>query len=676
MPILYNLTLQRPTAIPQAIYGNFSAPRAHEILVSRGTVLELLRPDDLGKLHCIATEECFGIIRSISTFRLTGSTRDYIVMCSDSARLVILDYNVEKNCFDRIHCETYGKTGIRRIVPGEYLAVDPKGRALMIGAVERQKFVYILNRDSQANITICSPLEAHKSHMICHALSSVDTGFENPMFASLEQNYETSDENAEKGVSFWEMDLGLNHVIKKATVPVDITAHCLIPIPGGGGIEGPSGVLICCEFYMVYKRLEHEDVFCSFPRRLEMGQDKGILIVSWAVHKMKDFFFVLIQSEYGDLYKVEISHDDNTVNEISCRYFDTVPVGNSICVLKSGYLFVASEFGNHLFYQFTGIGTDDTDPMCTSSHPLGKDATIAFKPRGLKNLQLYDEIQSLSPITDMKIFDAQSAGYPQIYALCGRGPRSSLRILQHGLSVEEMADNELPGRPRAVWTIKENTKNIYDGFIIVGFEGSTLILSIGDTVEEITETSFLRDVTTLHVALLYEDSFVQIHENGIRHILNTRVHEWKVPAGKRIKVATSNDRQVMISLSGGELIQFEVDESHTLIEVGRKNLNVETTCMAVQPVPEGRSRGSFVAVGGLDNVVRLLSLEIDRNLRLLTSQALPSNATAESVCLIRMKGVGQSEDSSNLYLNVGLNTGVMLRSVVDITGGQLSDQRT
>jgi splicing factor 3B subunit 3 len=34
-------------------------------------------------------------------------------------------------------------------VPGEYLATDPKGRAIMIGAAEKQKFVYILNRDSQ-----------------------------------------------------------------------------------------------------------------------------------------------------------------------------------------------------------------------------------------------------------------------------------------------------------------------------------------------------------------------------------------------------------------------------------------------------------------------------------------------------------------------------------------------
>lgn len=50
----------------------------------------------------------------------------------------------------------------RRIVPGEFMAVDPKGRACMIAAVEKSKFVYVLNRDNEARLTISSPLEAHK----------------------------------------------------------------------------------------------------------------------------------------------------------------------------------------------------------------------------------------------------------------------------------------------------------------------------------------------------------------------------------------------------------------------------------------------------------------------------------------------------------------------------------
>jgi splicing factor 3B subunit 3 len=59
------------------------------------------------------------------------------VVGSDSGRIVILEYDAEGQRFVKLHQETFGKTGCRRIVPGEYLAADPKGRAIMIGAVEK-----------------------------------------------------------------------------------------------------------------------------------------------------------------------------------------------------------------------------------------------------------------------------------------------------------------------------------------------------------------------------------------------------------------------------------------------------------------------------------------------------------------------------------------------------------
>ncbi len=74
--------------------------------------------------------------------------KDFLVIGSDSGRIVILEFDNEKKQFIKVHQETFGKTGARRIVPGEFVASDPKGRAIMIGAVEKQKFVYILNRDS------------------------------------------------------------------------------------------------------------------------------------------------------------------------------------------------------------------------------------------------------------------------------------------------------------------------------------------------------------------------------------------------------------------------------------------------------------------------------------------------------------------------------------------------
>ena len=76
-----------------AIYGNFSGPKAQEIVVSRGKVLELLRPDENGKMQTICSTEVFGTIRAILPFRLTDVGRTYIVMGSDSGRIIILEYS-------------------------------------------------------------------------------------------------------------------------------------------------------------------------------------------------------------------------------------------------------------------------------------------------------------------------------------------------------------------------------------------------------------------------------------------------------------------------------------------------------------------------------------------------------------------------------------------------------
>jgi len=126
------------------------------------------------------------------SFRLS---QDHAILGSDSGRIVVLDYDVKTTSFVKIHEETYGKSGARRIVPGQYLATDPKGRSVMISAVEKAKLVYILNRDAAANLTISSPLEAHKNQAIVHHIVGLDVGFENPTFAALEVEYSDADQD-------------------------------------------------------------------------------------------------------------------------------------------------------------------------------------------------------------------------------------------------------------------------------------------------------------------------------------------------------------------------------------------------------------------------------------------------------------------------------------------------
>ncbi|TPX35307.1 hypothetical protein SmJEL517_g02334 [Synchytrium microbalum] len=702
----YALTLQPPTGLSLCVLGNFSGTKQQEIIVAKGSILELLKLDSqTGKINTLLSHQVFGIIRSIAPFRLTGASKDYLIVGSDSGRIVILEYNPVKNVFDKVHQETYGKSGVRRIVPGQHLAADPKGRAVMIGAMEKQKLVYVLNRDSAAKLTISSPLEAHKSNTIVHHMAPVDVGFENPIFACLEVDYTDSDQdptgeafnNTEKLLVYYELDLGLNHVVRKWSEAVNPTSNLLITVPGG--VDGPSGILVCSENYITWRHQNNPPLRIPIPRRkdalsLKPGANgenaessKSIIIVSSVVHKLKRGFFFLLQTEEGDLFKLTMDYRVGAdlvvgpVESFRVKFFDTIPVAAGMCLLKSGFLFCGSEFGNQMLYQVDNLGDDDDEQpeFSTADFPQGEDApevTVTFRPRPLRNLTGVDEIESLSPLVDAKVLNLRDEDTPQIYGLCGRGSRSSFRILRHGLEVNQVTDPaELPGNPNAVWTVRATSRDEFDSYIVVSFVNATLVLSIGETVEEVTDTGFLATTPTLTAGQLGDDALVQVYPQGIRHIRsNRRVSEWKSPGNKAIARAACNQRQVIIALSSGELVYFELDMTGQLNEFQeRREMLSPVTALALGPIPEGRQRSKFVAVGCADTSVRILSLDPDTCLTPLATMAL--SAVPESLCIAELMDTGAERAQGTLYLNAGLNNGVLTRATLDPTTGELSDTR-
>ena len=405
------------------------------------------------------------------------------------------------------------------------------------GAIEKQKFVYIMNRDSGNRLTISSPLEAHKTETVIFSICGVDVGFDNPIFAMIELEYKEADEDptgeaaaeTEKRLTFYELDLGLNHVVRKWSEPISRNANMLLTVPGGD--DGPSGVLICGENWVSYKNQGHVEVRTALPRRRDMPVQRGLLITSAAVHKQRGLFFFMLQSELGDLYKVSLSlspTDKKVVTDVVVTVFDTLPPSTALCITKTGLMFCASEFGNHLLLQFQNMGDDDRAVVAHSvaDEELGDDSisasqvALVFTPSPtLKNLAMTDEIESMAPITDMIIDDIGEEGTPQIFSLCGRGNRSTLRVLRHGVAVTEVAVSELPGRPVAVWTVRDSQESEDDKYIIVSFSNATLVLSIGDNVEEVTDSGFLASVTTLDVVLLADNALLQVSASSLTLIL-------------------------------------------------------------------------------------------------------------------------------------------------------------
>lgn len=671
--------------------------------MSRGSnVLELVRPDDQGVLKTLCSVNVFGNIRCLQPFRLPGSQEDYVIVGSESGRIVILKVAATSTSsargsapnsfhFQKVHQETFGKSGNRRIVPGEYLAVDPKGRACMVGALEKQKFVYVLNRDADAQLTISSPLEAHKSYHIVYDIVGMDMGFENPQFAAIELDYGEVDvdptgeaaEEAMKQLVMYELDLGLNSMTRKSSVNIDNGANKLIALPGVAD-NGPGGVLVCCENYIIYRSGDAEEAVelrTSIPRRAELPIDRGVLVTAAATLKQKNRFFTFVQTEHGDLFKVSLVHEGADVSELTVKYFDSIPPAASLCIFRKGFLFAASEFGDHHLYQFLGLGDDDAVESSSVEVKLengaydgmdldGMTGQVTFEPRyPMVNLDRVDTLTSLAPTIDMKIANLLGEETPQMFCACGRGAQSSLRMLRPGLQVNELASSELPGNPVALFTMKRDPNDEHVSYGVVSFANASIVLKVGESIEPTEETGFNDKVQTIGAHTMHDGTFVQITPSSIRHIQEKgRVSEWD--AGKRtITRAAINERQAAISLTGGEVVYFEMTPQGNLVETERKELGGDVSSLSIGEIPDGSLRSRYLAVGSYDKTVRVLSLDPEDNMKSLNMQALTD--TPESLLLL-----DESENKGSLQLHIGLANGLLQRTDVDRVTGQMTDTRT
>ena len=670
---LYNLTLQKPTSIFHAISGSFTAPKKEEILISSGTSLELLSINPLtSKLQPLISKETFSQIRSISAFRLAGNKRDSIIVLSDSGKIVILEADLSKETFVKVHQETYGKTGCRRIVPSEYIACDPTGRAIMIGAIEKQKFVYILTRDSNGAMTISSPLEAHKSKTICYGMCSVNDHYENPQFVCIEVEY--GDEDNEKSavctgvyqkvIVYYEMDLSLNHVVRKSSEKVDNSAHLIVGIPKNKQL--PGGVLVFCEDFVVYRNNNGAvgTKTALYPQRYDnvyTQHKKKVMIVCTTVFKKKEMFFVLAQSEFGDLYKVLLNFDKGKILSISVSYFDTVPPCNAIILLHSGYLFCACETSNHLLYAITSFENINENHISTSS---GHNAVLFHPSYPHKHITLIHEMNSFACVTQMVVSDVLNEGEPQLYITSGQSQRSNLRLLRPGLSVNELGSSLLKGDPSGIWSIKGSAHDEYDQYIVVSFINATVVLGVSDSISEITHSCFDVRNSTIYVALIGNDKYVQVISEGIIHIAKGKKSFLK--SNSKVKCACSNSKQLIIGLENKEMLYFEHD-GNELCKPDIKVLDQDIICVDISPVMEGRTKSKFVVAGCGDNTIRIFSLEIEQCLSKVSFQILPYQIS--SLCFVSYC------NDSNVYLYVGLANGVLVKTVIDgVTGNQMDMQ--
>ena len=328
------------------------------------------------------------------------------------------------------------------------------------------------------------------------------------------------------------------------------------------------------------------------------------------------------------------------------------------------------------FYQFIGLGEDDSAETSFSSFlaPDGSVQVPVFSPRALTNLKPLDVIPSLSPLLKLHAEDLRGEGTPQLYALCGRGSRSSLRVLQQGLSITMLSQNALPYAPRGLWTLRDLHSGL-DRYMVISFNNATIVLSVGETVEQVSDTGFKLDESTLLAGVMEGGSLLQVTPGGFRQIFEDgQTKIWEPPSRRSVVCATMNTRQIVVALSNGDVLYFELDERLVWIEQESMNHNEDVTCLDLPTLGENSLRAPFLAVGYGDRSCRMYSLDPRGLLEELSMLALPKMPSAIALETMHMGEAGHTTET--LLLTVGTEEGVLMRVEVDDRTGKLGMARS
>ena len=205
----------------------------------------------------------------------------------------------------------------------------------------------------------------------------------------------------------------------------------------------------------------------------------------------------------------------------------------------------------------------------------------------------------------------------------------------------------LPGSPLDVWTLKDNIVSKFHRYIVLSFTNATLVMEVGNDgrIAESSKNEFVRDQRTILVgeAGILENrygSYLQILPTTVRHIRGTDkegsnvrpAEEINFSSNQEIVVAATNRRQVALGLKGGILVYLEMDnETGSFNEIQRIEIGASVTCLALQKIPKGRIKTSYLAVGTNAEKVTLYALDSSRLLKVLSTQNLDSAPT--SLCL-------------------------------------------
>lgn len=666
--VLYNLTLQKQSNYIHSCTGNFINNYDEEVSSSLNENLQLcLATENHIELYSLKNRSLykighdipfFTIIKNVRTVRNSNLGVDYLIVTSDSGNIAILRFQWNRLTLslklEPICIEPIARSGLRRLSPVEYIAVDKHSRCVMISAVEKFKYCYMLscnsvdiqqsnNNNNNDNGIISSPLEAVRSDFITLDLVACDMGYiDNPCFASLEMGISKSpSSNNRFHLIFYMMDLNLNCIVKKADYIIPGKPNILVSLPNLAeygmmtNIDTSKNrnnertnpfVLIGLQDSILIK-----DLYGYYNIKIALPKSKQInsptVIISSVFRSFKKQIFILLQTNHGDLLKLKIIPNNEENNRPLCiiRYFDSIPVAEQLHITTNGLLFANTEFNKIYLFQFESLGEDSLD---NNDNNVNKEQYFN-RSDSLQNLSILESKNTLNPLNDARINKGSSDNQAIVpFKLWTNTIGSTIRSMVNCVNIETLISSPLPPAPKNIWTLKKRLDDDYHTLVTMAFNQYTVFLKIeGESMQTLSFKEpmpfIMKNDPTIYMTTLNPNILIQVCSNQFTQVITTpndddqsdgfkKVHEWFPPAGIIIVSATSTASQLIVALSNNNILYFEINNNGNTLMESSKTLTVENNIVKIA-VDENKFRCDHLIVATKDDqLINVVSLKTSK----------------------------------------------------------------
>ncbi|XP_064399977.1 DNA damage-binding protein 1-like isoform X3 [Halichondria panicea] len=618
----YIVTAYKPTAVTEAVVGNFTSPTDLNLIQAKGNslVVNLVTPEGLKP---VVEVSIYGRISLMQLMRPKEEPQDMLVLMTARYHLIVISYDkASGEIITRAHGDI--KDRVARPTEGRQNGiVDPECRVIALHLYAGLLKVVPLQLDSGDQLTAFN--------IRLDNLYAIDVqflpGFKQPTIAYLAEEpdgrvlktFTISIKDKDRENSSW----------KKFTVESQASLIKPLPLPVGGALVVGAETIAYYNKEVQYtidtpiiKELMVSCLHLVDNTRCLIGDSRGRLLM----------LFVECEGGRG----VE---DVERVKGLKLELLGEVVSPSTLAYLDNGVVFVGSTFG---------------DPQ------LVKLLADADESGGY--LQVLESASNIGPIVDMCVVDMDKQGQDVVVTCSGYGKDGSLRVIRSGIGINELASIDLSG-VKGVWSIHTGMSDDWThNCLVVSFVGQTTFLSLsGEEVEEAELEGLAADQQTYHCANVGGKRILQVTSQCVRLVNEESlscVCQWEPPSGKNISTASSNAEQVVIAV-GKKLFYLEITND-AIKQITEAVMEYEVACVDVTPL--GDERKSSIATIGLwtDISVRVLTLP---SLETIYTEPIPGDIIPRSILMVVFGGIA--------YLLCALGDGTLLYYQLEPTTGRL-----